>query len=65
MEAFLSAATPAIEVGPASSLGQAVTMRMTALLDFFRRDRTGRSLTALIAEAQANRDLAEAIRQRC
>ena len=64
MDAFLAAAQPIIEFPPTSSLRDELTTQMKALAAFFQRTDTGRTITALLAEAQSDPELAVAMRER-
>lgn len=63
MDAFLAAAEPLITPPANLPLRETVIAQMTALAKFFQTTRSGRSITGLIAEAQTDTALADAIRE--
>jgi AcrR family transcriptional regulator len=64
MDAFLAAAEPSTEMAPAGSLRIELAAQMKDLWRFFTESSAGRTITALVAEAQANPELATALRER-
>ncbi|HAV1630870.1 TPA: TetR/AcrR family transcriptional regulator [Enterobacter hormaechei subsp. steigerwaltii] len=64
MEAFLAAAEPLITPPENLPLRETVIAQMTALAKFFQTTPSGRTITDLIAEAQTDAMLADAIREK-
>lgn len=64
MDAFLTAAEPLIAAPAGLRFRDSIVAQMTALADFFQTNPRGRTVAGLIAEAQHDPELADAIRQR-
>lgn len=64
MDAFLAAAEPLITPPENLPLRETVIAQMTALAKFFQTTSSGRTITDLIAEAQTDAMLADAIREK-
>jgi len=63
MDAFLAAAQPRIQPPKGLPLREGIITQATALAEFFQTTSTGRTITGLVAEAQTDPTLADAIRE--